>query len=176
MSASRQDMRAVMGHFATGVCVVSARRRDGRPVATTVNALTSVSLDPPLLLVCLARDSQTLAAVLHSSHFAVNILTDEQREHSVRFAAKGASAHPEDVDFDRHHTGVPYLTDTLATIVCRVATVHQGGDHMIVLGEVLLSTSAEHHAAPLLFFRGSYTRLAVDDALDARLIALQSVG
>jgi flavin reductase (DIM6/NTAB) family NADH-FMN oxidoreductase RutF len=158
VSASRHDMRAVMGHFATGVCVVSARRRDGRPVGTTVNALTSVSLDPPLLLVCLARDSETLAAVLHSSHLAVNILAEEQHEHSVRFAAKGAHAHSEDVDFDEHHTGIPCLADTLATIACRVSAVHEGGDHMIVLAEVLSSASTERELAPLLFFRGSYTR------------------
>jgi flavin reductase (DIM6/NTAB) family NADH-FMN oxidoreductase RutF len=176
MSPSTHDMRTVMGHFATGVCVVSARRPDGRPVATTVNALTSVSLDPPLLLVCLARDSHTLAAVIHSSHFAVNILTDEQREHSVRFAAKGARAHSEDVDFDEHHTGVPCLIDTLATIACRVNDVHDGGDHMIVLADVLSSTSAEHDVAPLLFYRGSYARLADDHALDTPLIALHSVG
>ena len=89
MSAPKHDMRTVMGHFATGVCVVSTRRGDGKPVATTVNAVTSVSLEPPLLLVCLAHDSETLAAVEESGRFAVNVLAESQREHSIRFAAKG---------------------------------------------------------------------------------------
>ncbi len=159
-SATGQDMRTVMGHFATGVCVVSARRRDGSPVGTTVNAVTSVSLEPPLLLVCLARDSETLGAVIDSSRFAVSILTEEQREHSVRFAAKGAQARPEEIEFGEHDSGVPCLTDALATIACRVSAVHEGGDHMIVLAEALSMSSAERDVAPLLFFRGAYSRLA----------------
>jgi flavin reductase (DIM6/NTAB) family NADH-FMN oxidoreductase RutF len=153
-------MRTVMGHFATGVCVVSARRKDGSPVATTVNAVTSVSLEPPLLLVCLARDSETLAAVMESSRFAVSILSEEQREHSVRFAAKGAQAHAEEVEFSEHDAHVPCLADALATIACRVSAVHEGGDHMIVLAEALSMSSAQREVAPLLFFRGSYSRLA----------------
>jgi 3,4-dihydroxy-2-butanone 4-phosphate synthase len=160
VSASGHDMRTVMGHFATGVCVVSARRRDGSPVGTTVNAVTSVSLEPPLLLVCLARDSETLGAVIDSSCFAVSILSEEQREHSVRFAAKGARAHAEQIEFSEHDTGVPCLTDALATIACRVSAIHEGGDHMIVLAEALSMSSAERDVAPLLFFRGSYSRLA----------------
>jgi flavin reductase (DIM6/NTAB) family NADH-FMN oxidoreductase RutF len=160
VSATGQDMRTVMGHFATGVCVISARRSDGSPVGTTVNAVTSVSLDPPLLLVCLARNSETLTAVSESSTFAVNILAEEQREHSVRFAAKGERAHAEEVRFSEHHTGVPCLADALATIACRVSAVHEGGDHMIVLGEALSMSSAERNLAPLLFFRGSYSSLA----------------
>ena len=91
MSAPKHDMRTVMGHFATGVCVVSTRRGDGEPVATTVNAVTSVSLEPPLLLVCLAHNSETLAAVEESGRFAVNVLAESQREHSIRFAAKGSA-------------------------------------------------------------------------------------
>jgi flavin reductase (DIM6/NTAB) family NADH-FMN oxidoreductase RutF len=160
VSATGQDMRTAMGHFATGVCVVSARRSDGSPVGTTVNAVTSVSLDPPLLLVCLARNSETLTAVSESSTFAVNILAEEQREHSVRFAAKGERAHAEEVRFSEHHAGMPCLADALATIACRVSAMHEGGDHMIVLAEALSMSSAERNLAPLLFFRGSYSRLA----------------
>jgi flavin reductase (DIM6/NTAB) family NADH-FMN oxidoreductase RutF len=159
VSAHGHDLRTVMGHFATGVCVLSTRRGDGSPVGTTVNAVTSVSLDPPLLLVCLARDSETLAAVMESSRFAVSILTEEQREHSVRFAAKGEHAHAEDVEFSEHDADVPCLADALATIACRVSAIHEGGDHMIVLAEALSMSSVERDVAPLLFFRGSYSRL-----------------
>ena len=163
MSAPRHDLRTVMGHFATGVCVLSTRRDDGSPVGTTVNAVTSVSLEPPLLLVCLARDSETLGAVVESSRFAVSILTEEQREHSVRFAAKGEQAHAEEVEFSEHDADVPCLADALATIACRVSAVYEGGDHMIVLAEALSMSSAERDVAPLLFFRGGYSRLAGED-------------
>jgi flavin reductase (DIM6/NTAB) family NADH-FMN oxidoreductase RutF len=164
VSAAKHDMRTVMGHFATGVCVVSTRRGDGSPVGTTVNAVTSVSLEPPLLLVCLARDSETLAAVRASLRFAVSILAEGQQEHSTRFAAKGERARPREVDFSEHDLGehdrgLPCLPDALATLACRVSAIHQGGDHMIVIGEALSMSSAEDGVAPLLFFRGSYSRL-----------------
>jgi flavin reductase (DIM6/NTAB) family NADH-FMN oxidoreductase RutF len=159
MSTRKHEMRNVMGHFATGVCVVSTRRGDGSPVGTTVNAVTSVSLEPPLLLVCLAHDSETLAAVRASSRFAVSILAEGQREHSNRFAAKGERAQPREVDFSEHDPGLPCLPDALATLACRVSAIHQGGDHMIVIGEALSMSSAREEVAPLLFFRGSYSRL-----------------
>jgi flavin reductase (DIM6/NTAB) family NADH-FMN oxidoreductase RutF len=159
VSAAKHDMRTVMGHFATGVCVVSTRRGDGGPVGTTVNAVTSVSLEPPLLLVCLAHDSETLAAVRASQRFAVSILAEGQREHSDRFAAKGERARSREVEFSEHGPGVPCLPDALATIACRVSAIHQGGDHMIVIGEALSTSSAPADLAPLLFFRGSYSRL-----------------
>src|SRR5207344_1851238 len=117
--------------FATGVTVVSARDAGGEMVGTTANAISSVSLQPPLLLVCFARDSLTLAAVRHSSCFAVNVLAEEQREHSARFASKGADAGGE--HFSEHEeAGVPHLPGSLATIVCRLEAVHVAGDHEIV--------------------------------------------
>ena len=159
MSAAKHDMRTVMGHFATGVCVVSTRRGDGSPVGTTVNAVTSVSLEPPLLLVCLAHDSETLAAVQASSRFAVSILAEGQREHSDRFAAKGDEARAEEVEFSEHDLDVPCLPGALATIACRVSAIHEGGDHLIVIGEALSMSRVSEDVAPLLFFRGSYSRL-----------------
>jgi flavin reductase (DIM6/NTAB) family NADH-FMN oxidoreductase RutF len=157
--SAKHDMRTVMGHFATGVCVVSTRRADGRPVATTVNAVTSVSLEPPLLLVCLAHDSETLAAVRASSRFALSILAEGQLEHSNRFAAKGRQGRAWEVDFSDYEPGLPHLPDALATLACRVSAIHRGGDHMIVIGEALSMSSAREEVAPLLFFRGSYSRL-----------------
>jgi flavin reductase (DIM6/NTAB) family NADH-FMN oxidoreductase RutF len=160
MSAAKHDMRTVMGHFATGVCVLSARREDGSPVGTTVNAVTSVSLEPPLLLVCLAHDSETLAAVKGSLRFAVSVLAESQQEHSDRFAAKGEAAQAQEVELIEHDTGVPCLPDALATLACRVSAMHSAGDHMIVIGEALSTSSAQEDLAPLLFFRGRYSRLA----------------
>jgi flavin reductase (DIM6/NTAB) family NADH-FMN oxidoreductase RutF len=159
MSAPKHHMRKVMGHFATGVCVVSTRRGDGSPVGTTVNAVTSVSLEPPLLLVCLAHDSETLAVVRATEQFTVSILAEGQREHSNRFAAKGQQAQSHEVEFSEHAPGLPCLPDALATVACRVSAMHHAGDHMIVVGEALAMSSASDDVAPLLFFRGSYSRL-----------------
>ncbi|HEV3046477.1 MAG TPA: flavin reductase family protein [Solirubrobacteraceae bacterium] len=160
MSVERHAMRSVMGHFATGVSVVSTGDAHGRPVATTVNALSSLSLDPPLLLVCLARDSETLAALAARGRFAVNVLGQDQREHSTRFAAKGAEARAHEVDFALDERGVPFLPGALATLACRLHATHDGGDHTIVVGEVLALGAAEDAHAPLLFFKGSYSRMA----------------
>jgi flavin reductase (DIM6/NTAB) family NADH-FMN oxidoreductase RutF len=157
--SAKHDMRTVMGHFATGVCVVSTRRSDGSAVGTTVNAVTSVSLEPPLLLVCLAHDSETLAAVRASLRFAVSILTESQQEHSNRFAAKGEQAQAQEIEFSEHDPGLPCLPDALATLACRVSAMHSAGDHTIVIGEALSMSSAREDVAPLLFFRGSYSRL-----------------
>jgi flavin reductase (DIM6/NTAB) family NADH-FMN oxidoreductase RutF len=159
MSTSKQHMRQVMGHFATGVCVVSTRRDDGTPVGTTVNAVTSVSLEPPLLLVCLAHDSETLAAVQATSQFTVSILAEGQQAHSNRFAAKGEQARSHEAHFSEHESGLPCLPDALATVACRVSAMHHAGDHMIVIGEALSTSSASTDVAPLLFFRGAYSRL-----------------
>ncbi|MGV1050407.1 MAG: 3,4-dihydroxy-2-butanone-4-phosphate synthase [Solirubrobacterales bacterium] len=162
-----EAMRAVMGRFATGVTVVTAREADGEAVGTTVNAVSSVSLRPPLLLVCLARDSLTLEATRHSDRFALNVLAADQRHHSVRFAAKGADARAEEVEFDDHEAGVPVLPGSLATVACRVEAIHPAGDHEIVVGEVLSTALGPPEVAPLLFFRGSYAELAEPGALSS---------
>jgi len=167
MTGGAQQMRRVMGQFATGVTVVTSRDGEGMPVGTTVNAFSSVSLEPPLLLVCLARESETLTAVRGSRRFAVNVLGQHQREHSNRFAAKGAEARAHEVGFDEHAHGVPVLSDSLATIACAVDAIHAAGDHAIVVGEALGLDVAEA-GAPLLFFRGAYSAIAADDDARAR--------
>lgn len=160
-------MRRTMGHFATGVSVVSSRDGEGNEVGTTVNAVSSVSLQPPLLLVCLARDSLTLAALKRSSRFAINVLADEQREHSNRFAAKGEEARAAEAGFAEHHAGVPHLPGSLATIACRLDAIHVAGDHEIVIGEAL-SVETDTEAQPLLFFRGAYAALAGLEPVELR--------
>jgi 3,4-dihydroxy-2-butanone 4-phosphate synthase len=167
-AAARQEetgrlMRDVMGHFATGVSIVTARDGEGGPVGTTANAISSVSLDPPLLLACLARSSETLAAVRASGRFGVNILGDDQQHHSDRFARKGDAVRAHEVDFDDHELGVPVLPGALATIACEVEAIHPAGDHEIVVG---LAKHLEHRdpgARPLLFYRGSYSQLTIEE-------------
>jgi 3,4-dihydroxy-2-butanone 4-phosphate synthase len=160
--AGRQ-MRDVMGHFATGVSVVTARGVDGAPVGTTANAISSVSLDPPLLLACLARSSETLAAIRQTGRFAINVLAAEQRHHSDRFAKKGEAVRSHEVDFDDHDLGVPVLPDSLATVVCEVEAIHPAGDHEIVVGLAHHLEHREPGTKPLLFYRGAYSEIQIEE-------------
>jgi 3,4-dihydroxy-2-butanone 4-phosphate synthase len=158
-----RQMRDVMGHFATGVTVITARGVDGAPVGTTANAISSVSLRPPLLLACLAAGSETLAAIRAGGSFGVNVLAKHQREHSDRFAAKGSDARPHEVEFEDHPLGVPLLPGALATVACEVEAIHPAGDHEIVIGAARSLARAEAGAEPLLFYRGSYSRLTLEE-------------
>jgi 3-hydroxy-9,10-secoandrosta-1,3,5(10)-triene-9,17-dione monooxygenase reductase component len=159
-------MRDVMGHFATGVSVVSVWDAPGVPRGATANAISSVSLDPPLLLVCLSRRSGTLAAIRAEGRFGVNILAAEQRNHSDRFAKFGTAVGDHGVEFRDHEHGVPVLTGALATIACDVEAIHPAGDHDIVVG---LARHLEHggkDARPLLFYRGSYSQIKIESEGD----------
>jgi 3-hydroxy-9,10-secoandrosta-1,3,5(10)-triene-9,17-dione monooxygenase reductase component len=145
-------LRAAMGHFATGVTVVTAAGADGRRHGSTANAVASVSLEPPLLLVCLRDASLTLAALQASGRFAVNVLHQRQRELAQRFARRGATW--EDV---AHRDGL--LDGAIATLDCELHDVADGGDHRIVVGRVLAVEHPDDPPAPLLFYRGAYTEL-----------------
>jgi 3,4-dihydroxy 2-butanone 4-phosphate synthase/GTP cyclohydrolase II len=163
LAETGRAMRDVMGHFATGVSVVTVRDRDRSPVGTTANAISSVSLDPPLLLACLARSSETLAAIRDERRFAVNILAAEQRHHSDRFARKGDAVRSHEVEFDDHDLGVPVLPDSLATVVCEVEAIYPAGDHEIVIGLAHHLEHREPGARPLLFYRGSYSEIHIEE-------------
>ena len=163
LAETGRAMRDVMGHFATGVSVVTARDGDGAPVGTTANAISSVSLDPPLLLACLARSSETLAAIRDERRFAVNILAAEQRHHSDRFAKKGDAVRSHEVEFDDHDLGVPVLPGSLATVVCEVEAIHPAGDHEIVVGLAHHLEHREPGAKPLLFYRGAYSEIQIEE-------------
>jgi 3-hydroxy-9,10-secoandrosta-1,3,5(10)-triene-9,17-dione monooxygenase reductase component len=151
--AHRQRFRAVMGHFTTGVAVVTAQGDDGA-VGMTTNALTSLSLDPLLLLVCFDHEARTLPVVRERRRFAVNILRAGQEEMSGRFASKL----PVDRKFgDVAHTlqeGAPVLDDALAWVVCELRELLPGGDHVIGIGEVVAMGHGE--GEPLVWYRGSY--------------------
>ena len=148
--------REVMGHFATGVAVVTARSGGGA-VGMTTNALTSVSLEPLMLLVCFDLEARTLPAVRGSGRFAVNVLRTGHDELSARFASKLSHEQKfEQVDFHTEHEA-PVLHEALAWVVCDLRELVPAGDHEIALGEVV----AMGHGAgvPLVFYRGRYVRL-----------------
>ncbi|MFN8218393.1 MAG: flavin reductase family protein, partial [Solirubrobacterales bacterium] len=149
-------IRAAKGHFATGVTIVTARGPDGVAVGTTGSSFSPVSSDPPLLLVCLASESEVLARLKESGRFAINILADDQRHHSARFAVKGDFARVHDVTFEEHLNGVPTLPGSFAMIACDVQDIHAAGDHDVVIAEPMAIETNGDRAAPLLAYRGDY--------------------
>jgi flavin reductase (DIM6/NTAB) family NADH-FMN oxidoreductase RutF len=152
-------LREAMGQFATGVTVVTSIGADGEPVGTTANAVTSLSLEPPLVLVCFDLSSTTLAAIRDHGAFAVNVLGHRQRHLSANFAKRGLAAVWDGVRHHRGPTGSPRLADVIALIECTVEHSFPGGDHEIVIGRVRHVESNGDGATPLLFWRGEYTSI-----------------
>ncbi len=153
------DYRKVIGRFATGVSIITATYR-GEPYGMTANSLTSVSLDPTLLLVCFIRGSKTEIAVKESGLFGVNLLDETQRELSNRFAATANDWGGVRYRLTEH--GIPLLDPTIGEISCRVHEIVEGGDHEILIGEVT-DFHAGCDADPLVFYQGRYRRLAPAD-------------
>ena len=153
------EFRHAMGHFATGVTIVTSVGPDGEPVGTTANAVTSLSLDPPLILVCFDRTSVTLEAIVTHGAFAVNVLGARQEHLSTNFARRGLAAAWDGVRHRRGRTGSPRLDDVLASLECTVEHRISGGDHEIVIGRVTDVETSPAGGAPLLFWRGGYASL-----------------
>jgi flavin reductase (DIM6/NTAB) family NADH-FMN oxidoreductase RutF len=148
--------RRIMGHFATGVTVVTVNQ-NGEIYGMTANAVTSLSLHPPLVLVAVDKKAAMHAALTASHHFALNILNEAQEHLSRRFAQRG----PKDVSdlmWITLSSGAPILADALAWVDCRLKETLPGGDHDIFIGEILAGDS--RNGAPLLYFCGKYRRLA----------------
>jgi flavin reductase (DIM6/NTAB) family NADH-FMN oxidoreductase RutF len=157
---SSAEFRHAIGHFATGVTVVSSIGADGKPVGTTASAVSSLSLDPPLVLVCFDRESLTLEAVRAHGAFVINVLTAPQRHLSANFARRGLAAAWDGVRHRLGPTGSPRLADVLAALECTVEHCLPAGDHEIVVGRVRDVETAGHDAAPLLYWRGAYASIA----------------
>jgi flavin reductase (DIM6/NTAB) family NADH-FMN oxidoreductase RutF/pimeloyl-ACP methyl ester carboxylesterase len=152
-----RTLRDALGCFATGVTVVTAFAPDGSPIGLTANSFTSVSLSPPLLLVCIDRRARTLPALELANGFAVNVLHIGQQPTSNRFARPGEDRFAE-TPWETGEFGAPVLAGTLATFECRRHALHDGGDHVILVGEVM-KACFEPRRDPLLYFRGKYRRL-----------------
>ncbi len=156
---SATELREAMGHFATGVTVVTSVDEDGQPVGTTANAVTSLSLTPPLVLVCFDLGSVTLRAIRGHGAFVVNVLSAPQQHLSRNFARRGFAAAWDGVRHRRGPTGSPRLEDVLAILECTVEHTLPGGDHEIIVGRVRHVETSSAPGAPLVFFRGSYASL-----------------
>ncbi|MBL0170155.1 MAG: flavin reductase family protein [Gemmatimonadaceae bacterium] len=156
MSIDPDLFRAVLGRFATGVAIVTVRDDDGRDHGMTVSAFSSLSLDPPLVLVCIGADATMAPVMQRAASFAVNILSSGQEAHSRRFAGKLDDRFT-DVAGARSPSGNVLLDDALGALDCRVVARHPAGDHVIVVGEV--DSGSAHDGRPLLYYRGGYAQL-----------------
>lgn len=152
-----RTLRDALGCFATGVTVVTTLAPDGTPMGLTANSFTSVSLDPPLLLVCLHNQAASLPAFLAADHFAVNVLHIGQQPVSGRFATRGEDRFAT-TPCEEWESRVPIIRHSLASFECARHAVHEGGDHQILVGRVL-RVRFEPRRDPLLYFRGRYRRL-----------------
>ena len=158
--------REVIGSFPTGVAIVTAADADG-PAGLTTNAVTSLSLDPVLLLVCFDNDSRTLPVVRTTGRFAVNVLRAGDEDLARVFASKRVAREKfESVTHTVAH-GVPVLDDALAWLACDLEALHPGGDHTIGVGRVT-HLDLDPAAEPLVFFRGAFARLTVSPPRAAR--------
>lgn len=152
------EFRRVMGHFPTGVTVVTTRAEDGRCCGLTVNAFCSVSLDPTLVLVCIERESDSHDCLLHSRIFAVSVLEGEAGETlSRRFSSYERADKFDGVAHRTERTGSPVLDQAMAWLDCRVVEVLPAGDHTIFVGEALDGDAREGDA--LVYYRGGYGTL-----------------
>jgi flavin reductase (DIM6/NTAB) family NADH-FMN oxidoreductase RutF len=151
------DFRRVLGHFATGVTIITTTDGEGRATGLTVSAFCSVSLDPPQILVCIDHKSQSYPALRDGSRFAVNILGSEHESVSRRFATTRLDKF-DGVAFTLGALGVPLIDGALAQLECRTVSRHVEGDHTILVGRV--EEARNGGGEPLLYFRGKYGRLA----------------
>ena len=145
--------RQVLGHFPTGVTVITSHDESG-PMGFAVGSFASVSLDPALVLFCAGQSSSTWPRIRATGKFLVNILADDQEDVCRVFAGKSADKFAE-IGWKHSTNGCPRINDVLATIECDIDQVVPAGDHDIVIGQVL-DLDVHHEGKPLLFFRGGY--------------------
>jgi flavin reductase (DIM6/NTAB) family NADH-FMN oxidoreductase RutF len=148
--------RSVLGRFASGVTVVTARDAAGTDHGMTASAFCSVSLEPPLVLVCIEQTADMHAVLAHASELAVNILASGQEALSRHFA-EPADDRFDGIGYTRGTTGAALLEGTLAAIECTIVARYPAGDHTIVVGEVIAATA--NLERPLLYYRGGYAQL-----------------
>lgn len=158
MPVDQLEFRRVMGHFATGVTIVTTHDGAGKMSGLTANAVASVSLDPAMVLVCVDKKSDSYPMFDASKSFAINILSNAQETLSRRFAKSGGEKFT-GIGYRIGITGTPILSDTIAYLECTVRHAFDAGDHTIYVGEAVdIAVSSE--ADPLLYFRGGYRNLS----------------
>lgn len=153
----RRELRHVFGDFPTGVTIITTLDAGKNPIGLTISSFTSVSLDPPLILWCMTRDSNMLGEFEACTHFAVNILAADQADLSRRFAMPSDERF-DGIAFEQGEGGVPLLSGCTARLQCRNTAQHDGGDHVIFVGEITSFDQTEKSA--LAFSRGKYATIS----------------
>ncbi len=162
MTVEPRAFRDTLGRMPTGVTVITTTAQDGEMHGVTIGSFSSLSLEPPLVLFCLDKDANCRQAFLDSTHFAVNVLAEDQSGLSSTFATKNAPRPWDDLDFSiGEASGAPLMAGAVAQIECTTESVHDGGDHDIVIGRAKTLASSET-VRPLIFFAGGYRRLDGD--------------
>ncbi len=163
-SIDPRDFRNALGQFATGVTVITSLDQQGGAVGVTASSFNSVSIDPPLVLWSLAKDSNSLQAFQSCGYFCVHVLGASQEDISQRFASRGVDKFA-DIDWQAGEGGVPLLSEFAAQFQCKTTYQYEGGDHVIFVGEVLSYEKTDE--PPLVFHRGRYA-LAKNKASDQK--------
>ncbi|CAK0769666.1 Flavin reductase [uncultured Gammaproteobacteria bacterium] len=158
MPFDTRAFRNAMGCFATGVAVATAQDPETGPVGVTINSLSSVSLDPPLILFCLNSKAHSFATFIRTRTFAINILAEDQRELSVRFSMWPLEKRWAGLAHSISENGNPLLADCQAVLDCTTQTQHDGGDHVILIGRVV-DLHCHPVGRPLVYYRGHYALL-----------------
>jgi flavin reductase (DIM6/NTAB) family NADH-FMN oxidoreductase RutF len=156
MTVDQHSFRAVLGRFASGVTVVTTRDKRKRDQGMTVSAFCSVSLEPPLVLICIEHTSSLYPSLEKATHFTVNILSEGQEAIARRFAERGGNRF-DGLGYSRGQNGMAVLDDVLGYVECEVVARHEAGDHDVVIGGVEVAVAQE--GKPLLYYRGGYAQL-----------------
>ena len=156
MSISKNEFRHALGRFASGVTVITTKDKSGRRHGITVSAFSSVSLEPPLILVCIEKRTGSHQAFVESEFFNVNILEESQQHFSDHFASQLPNKF-DGIECFETARGLPFLKDSLVHLECRLAHAHESGDHTIFVGEI--QTSSVRDGKPLVYFHGGYRKL-----------------
>jgi flavin reductase (DIM6/NTAB) family NADH-FMN oxidoreductase RutF len=157
MPIDKNELRRIMGHFATGVTIVTTMSKEGQAYGLTANAFTSVSLDPPLLLISVDKKAESYPHLEDSKVFTVNVLADDQESLSRKFAVSGGDKF-NGVAYRVGANGAAILDGALAFIECKVYATYEGGDHVLYLG--LVEEAQTREGKPLLFYRGGYRAIS----------------
>ena len=153
------EFRNAMGHFATGVTVVTVSNGQGGIGGLTANAFSSLSLDPPLVLICVDKLSQARVLIENEKAFTIHFLGDDQEETAISFAQHGPNK-AYGVIWEVSERGIPRLTEYMVALECQLESEFEGGDHIIIIGRVLDIFIHKTKRPPLTYYKGQINSLA----------------
>ncbi len=156
MSITNDEFRAALGRFASGVTVITTSDATGFLHGITVSAFCSLSLSPPLVLICIEKTAGSHYALIENGFFAVNILREDQQHYSDRFASEIPDKFS-DIEYYENNSGVPVLKSVLVNLECKIVNIHDAGDHTIFVGQIEETIIREGN--PLVYFHGKYWKI-----------------